>query len=278
MFSPTLLSSNKLKQLRKLKQKKYRKQTNYILGEGLRLFEAALNASRIAIKELLISENFRKSNQGKFVLDVAEKRNIAVFITDESKMKAISEDVTPPGILFVVEKKTTNQISLLDIEDNIILYLEKISEPGNLGTIIRSACWFGVDTIILSPECVDPWNPKSVRASAGAIFETNIYTDVNFLWLKNNFKKKKYQFIATVVSDGIPLHQWSIDLKSILFLGQEASGLSKEIIKHADVHINIPGYGNVESLNLSVAVGIILYETTRAGDKDLPTCRFDFDK
>jgi tRNA G18 (ribose-2'-O)-methylase SpoU len=86
---------------------------------------------------------------------------------------------------------------------------------------------------------------------------------VEFNVLKENFKQKKYQFIASVVSGGIPLKSWDIGPKNIIFLGQEASGLSKDIIKHADVHINISGHGKVESLNLSVAAGIILYEITR---------------
>jgi len=227
------------------------------------LFDAALNTSDLEIRDLILSESFLKTTRGALVLDKAEKRGFTVLSTDDTKMKSISEEVTPPGIIFIVEKNPATQISLLDLEENIMLYLERISEPGNLGTILRSACWFGVKNMFLSPESVDPWNPKSVRASAGAIFESNIYTDVKFHDLIEHFKKKKYQFVATVVADGIPISQWQRETKYILFLGEEAEGLSKEILKHADVHINIPGFGAVESLNLSVAASIILYETTR---------------
>jgi TrmH family RNA methyltransferase len=264
MFSPAQLSSNSLKEIRKLKQKKYRKQTDCFLAEGIRLFEAALSCADIGIRELIISNKFRNSTQGDWALNNAKDRNIAVFITDDLGMKSLSEDVTPPGIVFVVENTSKNQIPYGDLEENTILYLEKISEPGNLGTILRSACWFDIKTIILSPESVEPWNPKSVRASAGAIFEVNIYTDVSYNELKTQFKKKKYNFIATVVTNGTPLDKWEIGQKNILFFGQEASGLSKDIIKDADVHINIAGFGNAESLNLSVAAGIILYEITRS--------------
>jgi TrmH family RNA methyltransferase len=163
-----------------------------------------------------------------------------------------------------VEKDPKNEDLLLTLEDKLLLYLDRISEPGNLGSILRSASWFGVKSILLSPECVDPWNPKAVRASAGSIFKLNIFTDLKFIFLKDRFKKKGYQFISTVVFDGLPLNEWKIGKKTIIFLGQEASGLSKEILKHVDGHINIPGAGNVESLNLSVATGIILYEATKS--------------
>jgi TrmH family RNA methyltransferase len=268
MFYPSQLSSQKLKQIRKLKQKKFRNQTDSFLCEGFRLFETAIDSSGPAIIDLIISENFRKSAQGDWALKEAEKKDIAVYVTNDAGMKSLSEDVTPPGIIFTAGKKIKAPISVGNLKDNTILYLEKISEPGNLGTIIRSACWFGIKSVLLSPECVDPWNSKSVRASTGAIFKTNIYTDVTYSILKKLFKNKKYNFIATVVSGGIPLNKWKIDQKNILFFGQEASGLSKEIIKDADVHINIPGYGNIESLNIAVAASIIVYETTKSGKDD----------
>jgi TrmH family RNA methyltransferase len=217
---------------------------------------------------LILSEKFYNSTQGNWVVKNAEKLNINVFLTDEPGMNSLSEDVTPPGIVFIVEQKPITNISINDICENTILYLEEISDPGNLGTILRSACWFGIKSILLSPECVDPWNSKSIRASAGAIFETNIYTDVEYSLLTRQFKKKQYTFVATVVSEGIALDKWKVASKNILLFGQEASGLSKEILKDADVHIIIPGYGNIESLNLSVAASIILYETTKS-NKDI---------
>ena len=263
MQYPSLLSSNKLKQIRKLKQKKYRNQYDCYLCEGLRLFDAAINKSDLEIRELVISENFLNSGQGDLAFEKSKNKGIAVFITNESTMKSISEDISPPGIVFTVEKMSKNQIPLENIEDNIILYLERISEPGNLGSIIRSAGWFGIKSIMLSPECVDPWNPKSVRASAGAIFGTTMYTDINYLLLKEVFSRKEFQFIATVVSGGTPINKWRIGPKNMLLFGSEADGLSNKIANDADIKLNIPAIGNVESLNLSVAASIIMYEITK---------------
>jgi len=268
MFSPTTLSSTKIKQIRKLKQKKYRNESNCFICEGFRLFDAAIGTSKIIIREILITEKFKNTKQGNIVQENAQKRQIPIYITDDMQMKKISEEVTPPGIVFVTEKNQKDNLLLENLQDKIIVYLDKISDPGNFGTILRSACWFGINTIVLSPLSVDPWNSKSVRASAGAIFEANIYVDIAFDHLQTCFRDKGYQFIATVVSDGLPINKWERGEKSIIILGQEAGGLSKEIVKDADVHINVPGYGNVESLNLSVATGIILYEATKPGSDD----------
>jgi TrmH family RNA methyltransferase len=264
MPSLTSLSSNKLKQIRKLKHKKYRAQTNCFLCEGFRLFNTALDTSQLNICELIISDKLQSTRQGLLVQEKAIKRGIDIYKTDEIRLKKISEEVTPSGIVFVVEKDIKSIELLLTLEDKFLLYLDRISEPGNLGSILRTASWFGVRSILLSPECVDPWNPKTVRASAGSIFKSNIFTDIEFTFLRERFKKRGYQFIATVVSDGLPLNKWKIGKKTIICLGQEASGLSKEILKHVDGHINIPGPGDVDSLNLSVATGIILYEATKA--------------
>ena len=261
MFSPKLLSTNKQKQIRKLKQKKFRNQSNSFIAEGFRLFDAAISSPNLITQEIIITEEFQKSKQGLKVKEEAKKHNITIFIADDQQMRSISNEVTPPGIVFIVNKEISKISLPAKIEEKIIIYLDRISDPGNLGTIMRSASWFGVNTIFLSPECVDPWNHKSVRASAGALFTLNLYTETDFTFIKT-FKQNGYQFIATVVSDGIPLNEWDITSRSIIFLGQEASGLSKEILKHADVHISIPGDGHVESLNLSVAAGILLYEAT----------------
>jgi TrmH family RNA methyltransferase len=269
MCSPKNLSSNKLKQIRKLKQKKFRNQTDYFLSEGIRSYQAAMGTKEVAIRELILTENFQRTDRGIKISESAQKRGIDVYLTDDIGMKSISEDLTPPGIVFTVKKRHVSQQSLYTCEDTIILYLDRVTEPGNMGSILRSACWFGVKTIVLGPECVEPWNSKSVRASAGAIFEADIYTDIKFSLLRDKFRQKSYQIVATVVSKGIAPDKWEIGPRNIICFGQEANGLSKEIIKHADLHICIPGRGNLESLNLSVATGILLFEATKMINNDL---------
>ncbi len=149
---------------------------------------------------------------------------------------------------------------LTTADEQLILYLDRITDPGNMGTIIRSAAWFGIPFIVLSPGCVDPFNPKAVRASAGAVFTLPICPGIEFDWLHEWFKKKDYEFIATVAQNGLPPDQWHLNSKSIIFFGQEAGGLDKQILDLADRQLTIPGAGKVESLNISVAAGIFLFE------------------
>jgi TrmH family RNA methyltransferase len=112
---------------------------------------------------------------------------------------------------------------------------------------------------MLSPGCVDPYNPKTVRASAGGIFDIDIYEDIHFEKLSAHFKDINYKFVAAVASSGIPLNEWKREPKNIIFFGQEASGLSTEIVDQADVCVSIESFGKQESLNLSVAAGIFMY-------------------
>jgi TrmH family RNA methyltransferase len=262
------LSLNKQKQIRKLKQKKFRRITQSFICEGFRLFETAINTPGLQINELLLEQNILDTPQGKLSMTQAQKRKIPVYSVEENTMREISEDMSSPGILFTVEKQTKDKNFLKDVDDRLLLYLDRVSEPGNIGTIMRSAVWFGLDKILLSPGCVDPFNSKSIRASAGAIFGIEIILDIDFEWIKNHLRKKKYHFTATVISNGIPLDRWKMKSKNIIFFGQEADGLSKEILDNADTHLQIPPLGNIDSLNLSVATGIVLYELSKSNSTE----------
>ena len=236
------LSLSKQKSIRKLRQKKYRQSENAFIGEGFRLFDAASKSPQTAIIDIILSSTLAGCKQAEGVIKEAKKRNIPVFSASDKLVQALSDEVTPSVLIFTIKK------------------LPMTADPGNMGAIIRSAAWFGVNDVVLSPGCVDPFNSKSVRATAGAVFETRIYPDIGFDWLYRQFKDKKYAFIATVAGDGKSPNQWHIKGKSLIFFGQEASGLSAQILEAADLWLTIPGSGKIESLNLSVAAGVILYE------------------
>lgn len=254
------LSLSKQKSIRKLRQKKYRKSENAFIGEGFRLFDAASKSPQTAIIDIILSSTLAGCKQAEGVIKEAKKRNIPVFSASDKLVQALSDEVTPSGLIFTIKKLPMTAQDLVATQAAVILYLDRITDPGNMGAIIRSAAWFGVNDVVLSPGCVDPFNSKSVRATAGAVFETRIYPDIGFDWLYRQFKDKKYAFIATVAGDGKSPNQWHIKGKSLIFFGQEASGLSAQILEAADLWLTIPGSGKIESLNLSVAAGVILYE------------------
>ena len=258
---PTL-SINKQKYIRKLKQKKFRRSEDTFICEGFRLFDAAIQTPDIIIREIIIGENLEGTQQEHFIIAEAANLSTPVFRVENSVLKSLSQEITPSGILFTVKKKLLTRPDLSARNDALILYLDRISDPGNLGTIIRTTAWFGFNAIVLSPGCVDPINAKSVRASAGAVFSIDLFEDIKFNWFKQFFKNRKYQFVVTTGSGGQPLDQWKMESKSIIFFGQEATGLSREIIQAADLLLCIQRIGQVESLNLSVAAGIILHHAS----------------
>jgi len=252
------LSSNQKKIIRKLHNKKYRKEYQMYLCEGMRLFQSAVSSEKITINEIIISESFKKNIQAKTVIDFSEKNHVPIYSCTQKEIRFISAETTPPGILFTVKNELSNNNYLNGIHDDILLFFENISEPGNLGTIIRTAVWFGVKTLLLSGSSVDPYNPKTVRASAGAIFECNIYDNINIDDVLTFSANRNYTKVATVPQNGQNIHHWKLKKKNIIFFGAEASGLSENVIKNADILITIPGVGKVESLNIAVSTGIFL--------------------
>jgi len=254
------LSLKKQKTFQKLKQKKYRKIENAFFCEGFRLFGAAMRTVPQRLREIIISTNLLDSRQGNLVLETARKRNIPIYTAEPKVVEMLSDEITPAGLIFSVQRTSMSREELAASNENIMLYLDRITDPGNLGTIIRSAAWFGLPVIILSPGCVDPFNPKVVRASAGAIFEMSVCPEIDFNWLNHQFKKMDYQFIATVAGQGLSPKEWHVGSKSLIFFGQEATGLNEQILQAADLRLNIPGSGKIESLNLSTAASVIMYE------------------
>jgi TrmH family RNA methyltransferase len=142
---------------------------------------------------------------------------------------------------------------------NPLIYLDHISDPGNLGTIIRTALWFGVDAIMLSPESADPFQGKVVRSSAGAITQVRIWESCALPEL--NLLKERYRFtlIAGTVKGGLPLHNLQNQGNICLLFGSEASGLDDRLLQLSHIQAHIPGTGRIDSLNLAISAACFLY-------------------
>ena len=146
------------------------------------------------------------------------------------------------------------------ISGNSILFLDRISDPGNLGTIIRSAEWFGFKTILLSSNSADPFQPKVVRSSAGTLLNITIFENVEASQLENLKNELGFKIYATDISDGQDIAQFKFAQKSIIMMGSEAHGLNPELAKICDEKIYIKRSGSGESLNLANAATIIMYQ------------------
>jgi TrmH family RNA methyltransferase len=236
----TSTENEKIKDIKKLNQKKYRDKTGLFLVEGEHLVLEAYKSG--CLKELLIEEDTM------FPLDVETS-----FVS-HNILSYISELDTPPSMIGVCRKKVTND----DIGSKV-LALDAIQDPGNLGTIIRSAVAFHVDTIILGKGTVDVYNSKVVRASQGMLFHVNIIE----LDLENSlpkFKEDGYQIIGTKVTHGKSLKDIEKVEKFVIIMGNEGNGMSEPVAELCDSFIYIDMSDVCESLNVGVATSIILYE------------------
>ena len=242
----TSVSNNLVKDTAKLKQKKYREEENKFLLEGFKSVQEAFNFG-IDIKYVFVNEE--KAFEYEFLKD-------KIILTNEAVLKKISSTDTPPDCVGVAIQKhyTISEIS----KKSKVLLLENIKDAGNLGTILRTASALGVDLIILYGDCVDLYNPKVVRSSVGCLWKVPIVysTDINLL--KREFKD--YQKIATLPRSNNLLKCFKPEKNFLIMFGSEADGLSEDLITLSDCDVKIEMKENVESLNLSISCGIILYE------------------
>ncbi|MEG0826077.1 MAG: RNA methyltransferase [Bacilli bacterium] len=233
------VNNQKVKDIKKLHIKKNRDMTNLFLIEGEHLVTEAYKSN--SLKTLIIEEN------ESFKLDI-ETINITNNIS-----KYISELENPPKIFGICNKKNDTKIG------NKVLVLDNIQDPGNLGTIIRSAVAFNIDTIILSNNTVDLYNSKVIRASQGLLFYIDIIIK-DIAECLTNLNNLNYKILGTSVIKGKSVKKLEKYEKFAIIMGNEGNGLSKEIMNIPSEFIYVDMNKNCESLNVAVATSIILYE------------------
>ncbi len=238
----TSLNNPKIKDLKKLKQKKYRDQTGLFLVEGEHLVEEAMKSGYL--KEVLLLEN-------------AEcEVNVPIFYVSLEIMQELSSLETPYKIMGVCKKKVNDFIK------GNVLILDDIQDPGNLGTIIRSAVAFNIETIILSPKCADIYSSKVIRASQGMLFHINIViSDVTVII--NKLKNMDYKIFGTKINFSKSIKNVSKPKKFVIIMGNEGNGVNKDVLDMCDDYLYIEMNKACESLNVAVATSIILYEMSR---------------
>ncbi|MDP2586591.1 MAG: RNA methyltransferase [Candidatus Komeilibacteria bacterium] len=243
--------NDKIKNLRKLNLKKYRDESGLFAVEN---FNIVLDAAQSAIlpESLFITQEFYLKNKAKLEQFLKNLEPSAVFVVSQKIAKTFSNLEEPSGLTAIYKKR----IGQLDMSKNVI-YLNGISDPGNLGTILRSALAFDLPNLVLDENCADVYGAKTVNAAKDAIFKLNLKFDKNLTVLKQ--LKESRKIIATRLKK-------SADIKSIknyplfcLVLGSEAKGVSEEIQKLTDVFLRVPIGRDIESLNVASAAAIIFY-------------------
>ena len=247
-----------IKHVKKLKDKKYREQSNEYVIEGIKLVEEAINENA-KIKQIVICEECTKTQEisKKLMYEIASFD--CIYVT-ENVFNNITEVKNPQGILAVIERK--NSENEINYNEDIIVALDGIQDPGNLGTILRTVDSIGLKQILVSKETADVYNPKVVRSTMGAIFRVKVIECEDLEKTLKEIKKHKYEIVVTSLHTNESIYDIEYN-KKVIVIGNEANGVSKEIQEMSDKKVKIPMLGKTESLNASVATGVVLYEYVR---------------
>lgn len=250
-------SNNQLKSWKKLLMGKYRKRNSQFLAEGVRCVEQILENGKIEVEELIIQKGWDPDQ-------LSIKTGLPIFELEASDFETVSDTDSPQGIVAVCKVPRESSLENLSKKSGVILATDAIQDPGNLGTIIRTACWFNVTGIIFGTGTVDSFHPKVVRSTAGA---TGVlpYLSGNLSDLLHSFEEEHWSTFLLDAGEGSKnLEERPNSEKSILVVGNEGNGISDELFENGRNRINIDGNSNqVESLNAAVACSISLYEFSK---------------
>ena len=244
-----MISKNQVKYIQSLGQKKSRDIENRFIAEGPKLVNELLTAENCSIVQLFALKEWIDVNPNT-------SKHTEVIELSGVELEKISQLTTPNQVLAVIEKIQWKNDP--EINGNISLALDTIQDPGNMGTIIRLADWFGIKNVFCSTNCADVYNPKVVQSSMGSISRVRVeYTDILSLLTENNNVG-----IYAAVLNGKDITKMEKIKEGIIVIGNESKGIHQEMLKLVNVQITIPGKGKAESLNAAVATGIILSHLT----------------
>ena len=247
-----------IKNIKKLKEKKYRDEENKFLVEGIKMVQEAITEDA-KISKIVVCEDCINDGSIKQELLYEIAKHDCIYVS-EKVFQTITEVTNPQGILAVVEKE--NGEEQISFDEDVIVVLDGIQDPGNLGTILRTIDSVNLKQVILSEQTADPYNPKVVRSTMGAIYRINMIRSKNIIESLKNMRKHKYDIVATSLQTDKNIYD--IDYKKkVIIIGNEANGVSREVFDLANEKVKIPMLGKTESLNAAVATGIILYEYVR---------------
>ena len=233
------------------KNSKFRKEEGVFVVEGIKMVEESIRHG-LALK-LFMDENYEGTIQKGIDVEVISHK---VFMT-------MSDTVSPQGIMATVKMPSYELAQLLDAPDSSVLILEDINDPGNLGTMMRTAEGAGMSGVILSKKTVDLFNPKVVRATMGALYRVPFYYTEDLCSVLKTMREMGFSLFAAHLKGQCPYDQESFDGKTGILIGNEANGLSDEVSDLADKKVKIPMEGQLESLNAAVSAAILMYEQNR---------------
>ena len=254
----TSRDNSKIKYVRSLNSKKSREQSCSFVVEGIKFVrETILESSDV--KFILSSNSSLQKNEVAEIISICQSKELECFVAEDEIFNSITDTINAQGILAVVNKPDYARDRVIQ-SSNFIILCDRIQDPGNLGTIIRTADAFGPAIVLLNKGCVDPYNSKVVRATAGALFRVPVLTDLNNDEIFEILKSNDFKMISTVVKSDYSFDDVEKLNKICVVIGNEGSGVSREIQENSEINITIKMSGRSESLNASIAAGISIYE------------------
>ncbi|WP_297434974.1 RNA methyltransferase [uncultured Clostridium sp.] len=245
-------SNSLFKNLKKLKDKKYRNQTGTYLIEGLRFVDEAFK-SGVNIESIMYTQEFKEKND-EFLARGKDINNIMLSLP---LLKELSFTGTPQGVMAIVHMENK------ELKDgNIVVLVDKVQDPGNMGTIIRTAHAVGASGIIMTKGTVDIYNDKVLRSTMGSVFYLPIIEDFELSKI-NELKENGYKLVVSSLQGEKNFFEEDLKGNIIMAVGNEGNGVSDEVYNISDIKVRIPMPGNAESLNVAVATSVMLYEKVR---------------
>ena len=253
----TSKDNDNIKKIKKLKEKKYRKQEGKYIIEGSKLIEEAIKENA-KIEQIIVCEDcITEATNSNLLYEIAKYDCIYV---SEKVFKTLTDVSTPQGMLAVIKKKDNKKE--VNYNEDMIVILDGVQDPGNMGTILRTIDSAGLSQVIVTKEVVDAYSPKVVRSTMGAIFRVNIIETEDKLKMIKEIKKHKFNVAATSLEASKSIYDVEFN-KIAIVIGNEANGVSQEVLDLADTKMIIPMPGRTESLNASVATGIVVFEAIK---------------
>lgn len=250
-------NNNLFKEIKKLKEKKHRIKSNKYLIEGLRFVEEAIK-SKVSIDSIIFTESFKEKNPDLF-LKINE--NIKLIQMNEALLKQLCSTENPQGIVGVINMQNKELKS-----GELVVLVDKVQDPGNMGTIIRTAYAAGAAGIVMTKGTVDIYNDKTLRSTMGSIFYIPIVEDDSLDFVKS-LKKEGYKLVVSSLQGKNNFFEENLQGKVMIAVGNEGNGVSDEVYDIADIKVKIPMPGEAESLNVAVATSIMIYEKIRQSFK-----------
>lgn len=256
----TSTSNTKVKRLINLKKKKKLRDCEKVfLVEGIRMFR---EIPKDRILEIYATQAFMEK-EGELIHRKASGYGIKTELLDDSVFDHVSDTKTPQGILCVARQRQDSLLEVSGGENPLLLVLDNIQDPGNLGTIVRTAEGAGITGIIMSEDCVDIYNPKTIRSTMGSVYRMPFVYVEDLVKTICCLKQKGIRFLAAHLKGSCAYDEVCYCQKSAFLIGNEGNGLRKEVAKCADQYIKIPMCGQVESLNAAVAASVLMFEAAR---------------